>query len=149
MKLFFETIVPMNYVDVFNGFNVDLFKALKPPLLNLEVKRFDGCKTGDQVHLGVGALGLSIPWVSVITDHGENETEFFFIDEGSKLPPPLSKWRHRHSIRKISKNESVIIDDIQFSCHGGIAVELLLKPVLWAQFNSRGPIYLKRFSGEK
>lgn len=145
-KLYFETKVNGFYKDVFARFDVELFKALKPPGVNLEVVRFDGSQTGNEVHLRIGQLGLSTNWISLITEDKSDERECYFIDEGSKLPPPLKTWRHKHIVRKIDENSCLIIDDISYTCHGGIISENIMWPVLWTQFSMRAPVYRRYFS---
>ena len=51
MKIKITTPIKRNYREVFALFNLQLFEALKPPVVNLKVERFDGCKKGDEVHL--------------------------------------------------------------------------------------------------
>ncbi len=148
-KLLFKTIVQNDYKTVYAGFDLKLFKALKPPLMSLEVTRFDGCKKGDEVHLKVGAMGMTQDWISHITCHHEDDSECFFIDEGFKVPFPIKKWQHRHIVQKVSANQTAIIDDISYSCFGGIIVEILMYPALFAQFKIRAPIYRRFFDNEK
>ncbi|PIP91418.1 MAG: hypothetical protein COW01_03435 [Bdellovibrionales bacterium CG12_big_fil_rev_8_21_14_0_65_38_15] len=148
-KLYLSTNVKNNYKIVYAGFDLKLFKALKPPLMDLEVTRFDGCHKGDEVHLKVGLLGLGQDWISHITSHHEDEHECFFIDEGFKIPFPLKSWQHRHIVQKISAHETKIIDDISYSCFGGKVIELLMYPALLAQFLVRAPVYRRFFDSEK
>lgn len=143
-KLYFECPVSASLETVVEGFNVDLFKALKPPLVSLEVSRFDGCKTGDEVHLSIGAgIGPTVTWVSHITKDTQTENEWSFVDEGAVLPFPLKKWHHHHRVVR-SANGSTIIDDISFSC-GNLILDKLMKPALYFQFVGRKPVYQKTF----
>ena len=87
MKILIKTQIDKNYNFCFSKFDEDLFKFLKPPLLNLEVERFDGCKKGDEIHLGIGLGPFSMKWISHITENSENDEENLFIDEGHLLPP--------------------------------------------------------------
>lgn len=144
-SLIIKTIVKGNYKDVFNRFDRELFEALKPPGLNLILHRFDGCHKGDEIHLEVGGLGLKSQWVSLITANYQDDNECFFIDEGKILPKPLSYWRHRHVIERLTQDTCVIIDDITYACHGGSIVELSMWPILWTQFSMRSPIYRRYF----
>ncbi len=43
MNLHFETQIEKNFLDVKSGFNRELFLALKPPGVGLNLARFDGC----------------------------------------------------------------------------------------------------------
>lgn len=141
-NLTFRTPVGSSLDKVKEGFNVELFKALKPPLLTLEVARFDGCKEGDEVHLKVG-LGLKVEWISLITKDIQTANEWSFIDEGKKLPFPLTAWRHHHRVIK-SGEEAIIIDDINFRC-GPNFLTKMMKPLLYLQFVGRAPVYRKVF----
>ena len=58
MKLLFETKIDRPFLEIKSKFNLDLFVALKPPVVNLAVKRFDGCSPGHEVHLDLPALHL-------------------------------------------------------------------------------------------
>ena len=143
LRFVLTTPVPQSIDQVKAGFNLELFKALKPPIINLKVERFDGCHKGDEVHLKVG-LGLMMDWVSLITEDNQNSQEWYFIDEGDKLPPPLKKWRHRHRVLKREAGGSIIVDDISFSS-GLKLLDYLLYFPLKLQFKLRAPVYKKIF----
>lgn len=131
---------PKELLDLFNE---DLFRALKPPVLNLKVERFDGCKTSDEIHLKIDLFGLiNQEWISLITDHGDSFEECFFIDEGKKLPAPLKYWRHKHRLIRINDHESYIVDDITYST-GNSALDLIIYPTLYSMFCFRIPVYKK------
>lgn len=146
MKIILKTNVSTSYQEVFKGFNLELFKALKPPFMGLEVKRFDGCSQGDEVHLEVGLLNQKQEWISHITKLEKNGQEIFFIDEGHKLPPPLAYWKHKHRIIKRTQEKSTLVDEIEFRTHSKI-LDSLIYPMLYAQFRLRGPVY-RRFFGK-
>jgi ligand-binding SRPBCC domain-containing protein len=141
MKILIKTKVDHHYKYIFSLFNLHLFKALKPPLINLEVERFDGCKSGDEIHLKMNFQGLlNQQWVSIITSDFESENDIGFIDEGKILPPPLSKWKHIHRIQKIDEKSSYVIDDIEFTS-GNAALDAVIYPALYSMFLYRKPIY--------
>jgi ligand-binding SRPBCC domain-containing protein len=143
LRFVLTTPVAQDLNQVKEGFNLDLFKALKPPLIGLEVKRFDGCESGDEVHLRVG-LGIMMEWVSLIPEHGQSTDEWYFLDIGEKLPPPLKKWRHHHRVLKREDGGSIIVDDISFSS-GFLPLDLLMYFPLKFQFKLRAPVYKKIF----
>jgi len=145
MKLLIKTSVKTNYKEVMKGFTLELFKALKPPLMSLNVDRFDGCLKGDEVHLSVGLGPIQKKWVSLITDNFENESEVTFVDEGKVLPFPLSSWKHIHRVQKIDDSSSEIHDDIEYST-GFVPLDYLMYPILYLQFAVRGPVYRKFFN---
>lgn len=142
MKILIKTPIENDLQSTFKLFNEDLFRALKPPLISLEVERFDGCKKGDEVHLKIGFGPIHQKWVSLITDDRENEDVCFFIDEGDKLPPPLKEWKHIHRLVKTGKTTCRIEDDIFYSS-GNKLLDFLMYPVMYAQFAMRIPVYKK------
>lgn len=142
MKILIKTQVADSHIHVFKKFNKSLFEKLAPPLVQLNVLRFDGCEKGDQVHLEIGLGPLKQKWVSLITEDQQTEEECFFIDEGSILPPPLKSWKHRHRIIKIDENTCEIHDDIDFST-GNQILDLAIYPILYSQFYLRIPTYKK------
>lgn len=142
MKLLLKTPIQNDLKTTFSLFNEDLFRALKPPLISLNVARFDGCKTGDEVHLEIGLGPVKQKWVSLITDDKEHDEVCFFIDEGKLLPPPLKYWKHIHRLVKVDNNNCMIEDDITFSS-GNKFLDLLLYPIMYSQFAMRSPVYKK------
>ena len=143
MRLKIETKVFARLDKVSRGFNEQLFKALNPPFPPVKLLKFGGCEKGDKVVLELNFLLFKQIWQSDITDHGESEREWYFVDEGVKLPFFLKTWRHRHIVRS-TPNGSVIIDDIEFST-GTIVTDFIMYPVLFAHFLYRKPVYKKVF----
>lgn len=147
LRFILTTPVASDISQVKKGFDLSLFKALKPPLIGLDVNRFDGCEKGDEVHLRVG-LGLKFDWISIIPEHGENSQEWYFIDLGKTLPPPLKKWRHHHRVLKRELGGSIIVDDISFSTNIK-ALDCLIYFPLKLQFMLRAPVYKRIFGRVK
>ena len=120
-----------------------MFKALKPPLVGLEILRFDGCTKGDEVHVRISTLGVKQIWKSLITENFKDEKSIYFVDEGTLLPRPLKYWKHRHIVAKFIEN-SIIIDNITYRT-GNIFTDLLIFPVFFAQFCLRKGVYKRYF----
>ena len=144
MKLYFETKIDNNFEIIKKHFNRDLFLALKPPGVNIELERFDGCTKGDEVHLKIQSPVLTQHWISHITSNSSTPDEWSFVDEGFELPWPLKYWKHIHVVKKLNENQSLIIDDITFSSSSFI-FDLPLKPLLWLSFAVRPKRYKKFF----
>lgn len=144
MRIKIKTKVAQNYRKVFQGFDIKLFMKLKPPLVGLNVKRFDGCSKGDLVQVEISILGFKQQWTSLITEQVQNENEIYFIDEGMVLPKPLKYWKHKHLIEK-SVDSSIIIDDITYNS-GNFLIDFLLFPAFFMQFYYRKPVYKSYFS---
>jgi len=144
MNIQLKAKVEGNYKDIMRRFDRDLFEALKPAKANMEIVEFTGSKKGDKVHLRFHSP-IKAEWISHITAHGENEQEAFFVDEGVMLPFPLSYWKHRHIVQKITDDTSFIIDDMTFK---GVNVffSLLLYPAIYIGFYPRKKVYRAYFS---
>lgn len=143
MNIKLKTKVHGNYKDIMKRFDRDLFEALKPSNADMEIVAFTGSEKGDKVHLRFHSP-IKAEWVSLITDHGENEQEAFFIDEGVKLPFPLSYWKHKHIVQKITADSSYIIDDITFKSSNFLP-SFLIYPAIYAGFYPRKKIYKSYF----
>ncbi len=139
MQILIKTPVVADYKVVWEGFNEDLFVALKPVFPPLKLLRFDGSMEGDEVHVQI----FNQRFDALIVEQKELSEEIYFIDEGKQLPFPLKTWRHKHRILKQPKG-SLIIDDIQFST-GSQILDYLIYPGLYFQFTGRRPVYQKLF----
>lgn len=143
MKIRFETKVRGNYVEVMKRFDKNLFEALKPKQGDMEIIEFTGSETGDRVHLRFNSP-LKMEWISEIVDHGMNESQAYFVDEGIKLPSPLSFWRHQHIVEKIDDQYALIIDDIAYKAKP-LFLTPVLYPALYLAFYPRKAVYQNYF----
>lgn len=143
MKIRFETQVRGYYTEVMKRFDRDLFEALKPRQGEMEILDFTGSETGDRVHLKF-ISPISMEWISDIVDHGTDEKRAYFIDEGVKLPFPLSFWRHKHIVEKIDEEYSLIIDDIEYKASPSLLTPIIY-PALYAAFSPRKKVYQSYF----
>ena len=141
MKIFIKTKVKNSLPNIHAKFNREFFENLAPPIVDLTIERFDGCLKGDEIHLSLKLFGLvNSKWVSRITTSEYNAQEFYFIDEGLLLPPPLTQWRHVHSVEKIDANNCFVIDSIEFKTNSPL-LDKVIYPALYAMFLYRRPIY--------
>lgn len=145
MEILLKNTVEKDFISVADGFDLKLFKALKPPLIYLKVDRFDGCQKGDQVRLKVGLPVFSSTWDGEITFSNRTDQQFQFIDVGLKLPFPLKTWKHIHTINKIDENKTEIIDNIFYDC-GNAFMNTLMYPALYLQFYYRKFAYKSYFN---
>jgi ligand-binding SRPBCC domain-containing protein len=146
MKINISTEVDGHFRDVFERFDRTLFEHLKPKGAKMEVVEFTGSKKGDAVKLKF-ISPLKAMWESAITDDGSSENEAYFVDEGVVLPWPLKRWKHRHIVRELSSNRSIIVDDIEYST-GFWLMDLIIWPVMYITFVQRKPQY-KAFFKDK
>lgn len=143
MKISIRTKVKQDFKRVFADFNRTLFLKLAPPFPKLKLLRFDGCRKGDLVEVELNTGIGKKRWTSLITDFRQNEYEIYFIDQGQELPSPLTFWKHKHVITKNGDN-AIIRDLIEYST-GSRWLDLLLYPIMYAQFLYRRPIYKRMF----
>ena len=146
MKLVIETPIANNHHDIFKRFDLKLFKALKPPFTSIDVKRFDGCEKGHEVHLTVTLFGLiKQHWINHITETRHTQDEYCFVDRGVLMPFPLSYWEHTHIVRAINEKESVIIDHIIYKSRIPL-IEFMMYPLFYLMFSARKPIYVRELT---
>ena len=134
MKIYFSTKVESNLQYIKSKFTRELFLFLAPPFIPIKLIRFDGCSPGDEVHLKMGLflkdhLFLGSEWISLITEEKCDKKQWYFIDEGSKLPWPLKKWKHIHGVKAGSENVCTITDHIEFTS-GFFLVDIFMYPFL-------------------
>ena len=125
------------------GFNQDLFEKLNPPFPPVRLLRFDGSEKGDVVALELDFLLFKQVWESHIVEHGQTSKEWYFVDEGVKLPFFLRYWQHRHRVVQVGTHAR-IIDDITFKTPF-LLMDYLFYPIMGLQFLYRKPVYQRVF----
>lgn len=144
MRICFKTPVKGNYQDVLAGFDRELFEALAPPLIRMDLIQFDGSQTGNKVHLKLKILGIfSQEWIVKITQDGVTNKQAWFVDEGRRLPSMIRSWEHSHIIEK-NGEDSIIIDDIHVVASSNL-MAFFVYPTMYLQFLWRKPIYKRYF----
>jgi ligand-binding SRPBCC domain-containing protein len=136
--------VRQDFQTVFSGFDEKLFRRLAPPYPRLRLLRFDGSQPGDLVEIELLTGFRRFRWTSRITERQVTDTEAWFTDQGEELPPPLRFWHHRHLVTRRGTG-ATIHDLITYRTRSRL-LDLLLYPLLWAQFAYRKPVYRKAFS---
>jgi ligand-binding SRPBCC domain-containing protein len=126
-------------------FTAELLIRLSPPFPTVTLQRFDGCKKDDNVVLVINLLFLKVTWSSLITEDLATENEWYFIDQGVKMPFGLQYWQHKHRVKKISEEACEIIDEISFDTRNAF-LNYLLFPFLWGMIFYRKPFYKKYLS---
>ncbi|MEM0939325.1 MAG: hypothetical protein AAF600_04320 [Bacteroidota bacterium] len=144
MKIQIKTKVRARLSDVKKGFTEKLFLKLNPPFPPVKLHKFDGCSKGDQVILELNFFLFKQKWISDITEDGQDNQRWYFVDQGTKLPFFLKSWKHHHEVRSVN-DHTVIFDDITFST-GMFLTDLMMYPLLLGQFIYRKPIYKNVFS---
>ena len=134
---------PISYVKEL--FTANLLLRLSPPFPRVSLQRFDGCKKDDNVILEINLVFTKVTWSSLITEDKLTADEWFFIDEGVKMPFGLNYWQHKHRVKKINEESCEIIDEISFDTRNEF-LNYLLFPFLWGMVFYRKPFYQKYLS---
>jgi ligand-binding SRPBCC domain-containing protein len=134
---------PISYVKEL--FTANLLLRLSPPFPRVSLQRFDGCKKDDNVILEINLVFTKVTWSSLITEDKLTADEWFFIDEGVKMPFGLNYWQHKHRVKKINEESCEIIDEISFDTRNEF-LNYLLFPFLWGMIFYRKPFYKKYLS---
>jgi ligand-binding SRPBCC domain-containing protein len=143
MNVTLQSKVTGNYQEVMSAFDRKLFEALKPPVGEMEIVSFTGSKSGDKVHLRF-LKPFMAEWISDIVEDGETEKEAWFVDVGTTLPWPLKTWRHKHIVKKLDEQTSLIVDDMTFTGKNKL-LSLLLVPGIFLAFYPRKMVYKRYF----
>tara|TARA_R110002072_G_scaffold64203_3_gene159448 strand:- start:58273 stop:58722 length:450 start_codon:yes stop_codon:yes gene_type:complete len=147
-KIYLETPINKSLEFVKNAFDESLFEYLAPPIIPFQILEFGGCKKGDAVELKLGPEFFHTTWRSDITEELSQDSKWSFTDVGVKLPCPLKKWKHVHSVVKVDEHNCIIVDDINYDCEN-VVINNLIYPILYLQFKARYPLYKKYFSNLK
>lgn len=143
MKLTLSTEVNQSLKNVKDGFDDSLLKKLSPPFPKVTLKKFEGSKPGDIVTLELNFLVFKELWTSVITDEKDTSQEYYFVDEGVKLPTGLKFWRHKHLL-EASNDKTKVIDIVEFKSWNQLTT-LLAYPLMLLYFYYRKSIYKRIF----
>ena len=143
MNVTLQSKVKGNYKEVMAAFDRKLFEALKPPVGKMEIVTFTGSEKGDKVHLRF-LKPFKAEWISDIVEHGATEQEAWFVDVGTTVPWPLKTWKHKHIVRKVDEQTSIIIDDMSFTGKNTI-LSLILVPAIFLAFFPRKSVYKRYF----
>jgi ligand-binding SRPBCC domain-containing protein len=147
MKIQINSTVKTSYQRVTEGFNEKLFRYLLPPESVAKLVRYDGEEPESKIHIRF-YLPWKSDWISRITESKKQANEYYFIDKGVKLPFGLKQWTHKHIIKRISTEESMIVDEIDFST-GFNLTDFLVYPFLYFAFLPRKRSYRKYFETRK
>lgn len=144
MQFTFVTRVSAQRDQVADQFNEDLLLKLKPPLVTMQLLRYDGQYRGDELAFAVGFGKFTQKWHGAITQHRYTQQHWLFRDEGISLPHPLKTWQHTHAL-KSSNQDTLIIDRVKFSGKNTLYTYLLCLPIAM-MFLLRKPLYQRWLS---
>jgi len=137
-----QTKIGASMPFVWSQFNEALLKKISPPFPQVNIQRFDGCKTGDLVILEINLLLIRVIWSSKIIYDQQDSKQSVFIDEGIQVPFGINLWKHEHSIIKIDESRCYIQDFITYKT-SNVFLDMILFPFLWGMIFYRKPFYQK------
>jgi len=147
MRITLKTRIRKDFHTVAAGFNHDLFIYLLPPLGLAVLKRYDGQKPGDIVH-----IKFRLPFVNdfkvVIREVWTSPKEYRFVDRGLVMPFRLEFWQHTHRVVALGENRTAIIDQMEFRT-SWLLLDWLVWPMLFLSFFPRKWQYKRYFERTK
>lgn len=128
-------------LETYSVFDVNLLVKLSPFWLKPKPQIYEGNKPGNRLIFLLKTPFGKRKWEGVVTEEKYTDHEISFVDEGTKMPFGLKKWRHNHRIRAIS--DGVLIrDEVGFST-GFLLLDIAFLPGIWSMFIYRKPRYPK------
>ena len=143
MRIVIRSVVNAPFKRVAGDFGAELFRFLLPPEFVATLVAYEDSVPGSKVHIQF-KLPFPSEWISIIKSEEKTEGRYVFVDEGEKLPFPLKKWKHIHSVVKRDESTTEIIDDMNFTT-GTIPLDFFVYPVLYLAFYPRKKLYKKYF----
>lgn len=130
----FTVEAPLEAVSDFH-FEPGILKALTPPLMIMQVHRFDP--------LAEGSIGEFTMWMGPIPVRWKAEhsavSQTSFTD--TQTAGPMKSWVHTHTFSALSDKQTEVHEHIEFEHHGGLrgiwSRLLFPKPALWLLFTYR------------
>lgn len=142
MQFTFITQVDTDIHQVSEKFNRELLLKLNPPFVKMNLIRYDGQITGDQLSFQIGIGPLQQQWDGIITAHRYTKRNWLFRDEGLTLPHPLKTWKHTHALKAKNDHSTIIIDRLKFEGKNRFFTAVLCLPFI-LMFWMRKPLYKK------
>lgn len=123
----------------FKKMNKELFKFLNPKFIPLKIDVFEEISKNSIFKLRI----LFFKWNGVVSEYVIGDNESYFVDEGVILPFPLTKWRHKHILKKID-NQLFLIEDVEVDSY--LVFQPFVKYFFKKMLEKRGDKYRIYFS---
>ena len=109
----FTVEAPPAAVSAFH-FQTGILKALTPPLMIMQVHRFDPLANGSIGEFTIWMGPVPVRWVA---EHSE-VSETGFIDTQTR--GPMKFWKHTHRFSSVSPDVTEVHEHIEFEHHSGL-----------------------------
>ncbi|HQX51786.1 MAG TPA: hypothetical protein PLR25_17835 [Planctomycetaceae bacterium] len=130
----FTVAASVEAVSAFH-FQTGILKALTPPLMIMQVHRFDPLANGSIGEFTIWMGPIPVRW----TAEHSNVSPEGFID--TQINGPMKFWQHTHRFHAMDADTTVVHDHIVFEHHAGLrglwSRLLFPRPALFALFTYR------------
>ena len=109
----FTVDAPLQAVSAFH-FQTGILKALTPPLMIMQVHRFDPLANGSIGEFTIWMGPIPVRWVA---EHSE-VSQTGFIDTQTR--GPMKSWKHTHRFNRITQEITEVDEHIDFAHHPGL-----------------------------
>ena len=109
----FQVAAPIEAVSAFH-FQTGILQALTPPLMIMQVHRFDPLAEGSIGDFTIWMGPIPVRWKAV----HENVTATGFFD--IQVAGPMKSWRHCHRYVQVSENITEVHDRIEYEHDKGL-----------------------------
>lgn len=130
----FRVPAPVKAVSKFH-FQTGILKALTPPLMIMQVHRFDPLADGSVGEFTMWMGPIPVRWVALHS----NVSETGFTD--TQTSGPMKFWQHTHRFTALGPTETEVHEHIEFEHHSGLrglwSRMLFPRPALYLLFTWR------------
>ncbi|RLT07672.1 MAG: hypothetical protein DWI22_09470 [Planctomycetota bacterium] len=130
----FTVAAPLEAVSAFH-FQTGILKALTPPLMIMQVHRFDPLANGSIGEFTMWMGPIPVRWVA---EHSE-VSQTGFID--TQIQGPMKSWKHTHRFNHVTPDLTEVHEHIEIAHHSGLrglwSRILFPRPALIALFTYR------------
>lgn len=127
----FTVQAPLNAVSAFH-FEPGILKALTPPLMIMQVHRFDPLADGSVGEFTMWMGPIPVRWKAVHSDVSSSG----FTD--TQVAGPMKSWVHTHTFTQLDPNTTQVHEHIEFEHFSGLrglwSRLLFPRPALYALF---------------
>ncbi len=109
----FTVAAPLEAVSAFHS-QTGILKALTPPLMIMQVHRFDPLANGSIGEFTIWMGPIPVRWVA---EHSE-VSQTGFVDTQTK--GPMKFWKHTHRFTRVSPDITEVHEHIEFEHHTGL-----------------------------
>ena len=128
---YYKTEIPRSISEVWSFFQSNQNLAAITAFPKIDILGDKDVEKDANIHLRLNFMLFKIHWKGRIT---EVVPEAYFIDQGEKLPFPIKSWSHVHAFKRLSSDETKMIDKVEYDSY---VPPMLVNLMLKGMFHSR------------